>query len=93
MSNETLLFLSQRKSVGVGVLLTLLFGGFGVFYASVVGGAILSALQVLFFVIALLTLGLGGILFIPLWIVALIVTCVAIEGHNKRLAAALRPQA
>jgi hypothetical protein len=87
MDRDAVILLTQRKSLGVGLLLTLFFGGFGVFYASVLGGVLLSAIQVLFFVIALATFGFGVVLLLPLWFVAVIWTCVAINGHNARLMA------
>lgn len=69
----------QTKSTGTAVLLTVLFGPLGLFYASVAGGAILTALTVL-------TLGLGILI---TWPVAIVWSIVAVSNHNQRLMAVM----
>ena len=75
----------QSKNLLLGLLLTLLFGGFGVFYASIIGGIICSILQLISLAIVFLTLGVGVVIALPLQVIFLIVTEVCINRHNKRL--------
>lgn len=69
-----------EKSTGVAVLLTILFGPLGLFYASVAGGAILTAATVL-------TLGLG---IIVTWPAAIVWSIVAVNSHNERVLSVMR---
>lgn len=75
----------QSKSMGLGIVLTLLFGGFGMFYVSILSGIICSIIELVLLFISFLTFGLGVILIVPFHIVLLIYTVVAINIHNKKL--------
>lgn len=80
----------QQKSIGFGLLLTLLFGGFGVFYFSTLGGIVCSIIEVVaVLTLVLFTLGLGLPLLFFLHLVFVLYTAVAINSHNKRLLRAL----
>jgi hypothetical protein len=77
--------LTQSKSVGLAVVLTIIFGGFGLLYASIGGGILMLILEILAWVVTILTLGLGAPLLIILHIVSLIWAIVSTNSHNKRL--------
>ena len=63
----------QGKSLGLGMLLALIFGGVGVFYFSVLGGLIGTLIEGLVWLLSILTGGLlffwslSGISSAPLW--------------------------
>lgn len=71
--------LMNKKSTGVALLLTFLFGPLGLFYASVVGGVVMLLLGG---ALMLFTLGFGGLL---VWPVCMIWAAVATSNYNKRL--------
>lgn len=80
----------QQKSMGVGLILTLLFGGFGVFYFSTVGGIVCSIIEIVAAIILVfLTFGFGLPLLFLLHLVFVLYTAVTINSHNKRLLRAL----
>lgn len=65
----------QAKSMGVAVALTILFGPFGLFYVSILGGIILSAVTVLsVFVLGIVT-----------WPAAIIWAVIGVNKHNAAL--------
>jgi hypothetical protein len=70
---------APTKSVGAAVALTLFFGPFGMFYATV-GGAVV--MLILYVVIGILTLGFG-LLF--LWPITVIWAAMAVQSHNQGL--------
>lgn len=72
--------LQAVKSTGTAVVLTILFGPLGLFYASIVGGLILTAITVV-------TLGLGIFL---TWPLSIIWAIVAVNNHNQALMTAMR---
>ena len=75
----------QAKSMGLAVALALFFGGLGLLYATITGGIIMLILQLCAFVIAIFTLGFGGILFIPIHIISVIWAMVAVKKYNEKL--------
>lgn len=96
------LVMPAEKSVGVTILLTILFGVFGLFYATVPGALILLGITLgatllaclLIGVLSVITLGVGAALFtfVPLigiaaWITSIIWGCLAASRHNERLRA------
>jgi len=85
MDRETAVILTQSKSAGVSVLLTLVFGGLGLFYISTMAGLVMTVIEVILVGIAILTLGLGGLLLIPFHIICLIWSIVGVRRHNERL--------
>lgn len=65
----------QAKSMGVAVVLTVLFGPFGLFYVSILGGIILSAITLLsVFMLGILT-----------WPAAIIWAVIGVNQHNAAL--------
>ncbi len=87
MDRDTAVILTQTKSIAVSVLLTLLFGGFGLFYVSVLAGVIMSVVEIIAWVITILTFGLGIVLLIPCHIICLIWAIVGVQKHNEKLIA------
>ena len=74
-----------RKSLFLGLMLTLLFGGFGVFYATFPGGVMCTLMELTLFGLSVLF---GEKIYPALAFARLIyfmVTFAAISGHNKDL--------
>ncbi len=78
---------AQPKSMGLAVLLTLIFGSLGMFYSTIVGGIVMTIVTVICLIITFLTLGLGGALFFIVWPIQLIWTVVAVNKYNNELIA------
>lgn len=68
-----------RKSVGLAILLALLFGPLGMLYATVWGGLIMFAVTLL---VGALTLGFG---FLLTWPVCVLWAALAAHNYNQRL--------
>jgi hypothetical protein len=85
MDKQAAIIMTQSKSTGIAVLLALLFGGFGVFYASIPGGIVMSLVELITLAIAIVTLGFGVVLFPIVHMISLIWCIVSVSGHNKRL--------
>ena len=79
----------MSKNVGLGVFLTLFFGGLGLLYANVLWGVIGVIVEIVLIIVAVFTLGLGLLLLIPWHIITVIVAMNSIKNHNKRLLATL----
>lgn len=73
--------IAEQKSLGVALLLTILFGPLGLLYATPMGGLLLLCIT---FVVGVLTLGFG--LFLG-WIAAIVWSVVAVGQHNERMMA------
>ncbi len=78
-SNVTVV--TTTKSMGIGILLTVLFGPLGMLYATIPGALIMIVISA---VVGFLTLGIG---LIVTWPICLIWTAVAINKYNKNLTA------
>ena len=85
MDKDSARILTQSKNMGLGVVLTLFFGGFGVFYASIIGGILMTLAELLS--LALCFVVIGFFMLPVVHIVSLIWTIVAIDSHNKKLLA------
>ncbi len=73
------------KSMGVGVILTILFGGLGMFYLSIFWGIVGLLVEGALILITFLSFGLFGFS-LPVWhVVCVIITVVYINGHNRSL--------
>lgn len=75
----------ESKSMGLGVVLTIIFGGLGMFYLSIGWGLIGLFLEGLCWLLAILTAGL--LFFVPaIWrVVCVIITVISINNTNRRL--------
>ena len=85
MDRATAIILTQSKSLGIGLLLTFFFGGFGVFYVSTVGGIVASIIQGIGIILTIITFGVGALLLFPFHLICIIWVAVAVKKHNERL--------
>lgn len=85
MDRATAAVMVQAKSVGLAFVLTLFFGGLGLFYASITGGIVISIIEVLALIVAFVTLGIGGVLLPVIHVVAIIWAIFATQQHNTKL--------
>jgi hypothetical protein len=69
------------KSIGISIILTVLFGPLGIFYSSIVGGAVMLVISVL---VGIFTLGFG--LFVT-WPICVFWGAIAAKNYNDRLLA------
>jgi hypothetical protein len=78
-ANTTVVVLAPRKSVGLAFLLTFFFGPLGMLYSTVSGALVMLAVMIIGgFFVAIVTFGLGLLLFWPLaWAASIIWGCVA----------------
>jgi hypothetical protein len=76
------------KSVGVAVVLSFLFGPFGMFYSTVTGALVILAIDFVLIFISVATLGIGGVLYFLTWIGGIIWAAMAASKHNAMIAAA-----
>ncbi len=77
--NPQIIIVKNQKSMGVTIILTVLFGPFGMLYSTVTGGIIMLLVNV---VIAFITFGFG--LFLT-WPICIIWAVVATNNYNKNL--------
>ncbi|MFQ6083954.1 MAG: hypothetical protein ACE5WD_11455 [Candidatus Aminicenantia bacterium] len=71
--------MTPTKSMGVAILLTVLFGPLGMFYSTIWGAIIMIVVSA---VVGLLTLGFGLII---TWPICVIWAAVATSSYNKKL--------
>ncbi|EKV30132.1 hypothetical protein C882_4532 [Caenispirillum salinarum AK4] len=71
--------LSQKKSMGMALLLTLLFGPLGMIYATILGAIIMLVVTL---AVGTFTLGFGLLI---TWPVCLIWTAMSVAGRNKSI--------
>ena len=69
---------TQTKSVGISILLTVLFGPLGMLYSTVPGALIMLVISV---IVALVTAGIGVVI---TWPICIIWGAVAVNSYNKR---------
>ena len=81
---------TSTKSMGLAILLTVLFGPVGMFYSTIPGALVMMGVSLVIGLIGLLTLGLGLLLLIPMWPISIIWTAVATNNYNKKLLAGQR---
>lgn len=72
---------TSTKSVGIAILLTVLFGPLGMLYSTVVGGLIMLVVTPIF---AFITLGFGLLL---TWPICIVWAALAVSSHNSKLLA------
>lgn len=76
---------TQSKSVMLGLILAFCFGSIGLCYTSCLLGLIGFVLEVIVWLIALFTFGLGWILIIPWHLFSMVMVVILITSHNDRL--------
>ncbi|MFD6198318.1 hypothetical protein ACFWE3_16625 [Mycobacteriaceae bacterium NPDC060252] len=74
-----------RKSSGVAILLSFLFGPLGMLYSTVSGGLIMLGVNFMIFILGFLSAGLAWILWFFTWIGGMIWAYTAAEEHNRRI--------
>ena len=72
---------TPTKSVGIAILLTVLFGSLGMFYSTVWGGIIMTILSI---IVGVVTVGLGLLI---TWPISIIWGAMAASSYNKILLA------
>ncbi|MCC8108068.1 MAG: hypothetical protein LIQ30_03270 [Planctomycetes bacterium] len=73
------------KNGWLAALFTILFGGFGLFYVSFLGGIVASLIELVLLLISFITGGLASFLLVPWHIFCIIVAVVMVSSHNNRL--------
>jgi hypothetical protein len=76
---------TTTKSMGISILLTILFGPLGMFYSTIVGAIVMLVLSA---IVGILTVGLG---LIVTWPICVIWAAIATSNYNKNLLANQRP--
>jgi len=80
-NSKQIVVVKTEKSMGVTILLTILFGPLGMFYSTVTGAIVMLIINV---VVAIITLGFGLLI---TWPVCIIWAAVATNKYNKNLGA------
>ncbi len=78
-SERSQIILMPQKSMGVTILLTILFGPLGMFYSTIIGGIVMLILSI---IIGIVTLGFG---ILVTWPICIIWAAVATNNHNNKL--------
>lgn len=86
MDKETAKIMIQSKSVGLGIILAVIFGALGLLYASIKGGVIMMFVEIICILLSIATLGLGAIILMPACHIACAIWAnSAIKNHNAAL--------
>jgi hypothetical protein len=75
---------TPTKSMGISIILTVIFGPLGMFYSTIWGGIIMIVISA---VVGLITLGYGVIV---TWPICIIWAAIATSSYNKKLLAGQR---
>jgi hypothetical protein len=81
---------TSTKSVGIAILLTILFGPLGMLYSTVPGGLIMLAVNAVIFLLSVFTAGFGALLFFITWPVCVVWGAIAAKSYNAKLIAGQR---
>lgn len=81
MANEQpqMVVTTSTKSMGISIILTVLFGPLGMLYSTIWGGVIMAVISIIF---GIVTLGFG---FLLTWPICIIWAAVATSSYNKKL--------
>ena len=85
--SKQLLFLAQKKSIGIAFVLTFFFGPLGMFYSTVEGGIIMLIITTITVMITFFTFGFGLFLMFIVGLVCIIWGMIAASEHNEKLLA------
>lgn len=80
----TVVVVSETRSVGVAILLTVLFGPLGMLYSTVAGALVMIAVSI---VLAFFTLGFSILL---TWPISILWGALAASTHNQRVISGVR---
>ena len=75
----------QQKSAGISFALTFFFGGLGLFYTSPVMAIVATLIDIVLWIVTVITLGLGMLLLIPAKILWIILGITKVTKYNKDL--------
>lgn len=78
-SEPQVVIAAPTKSMGISIILTILFGPLGMLYSTIIGGIVMFVLMA---IIGFVTAGIG---LIVLWPICIIWAAVATNAHNKKL--------
>jgi len=81
---------APTKSVGISLMLTILFGPLGMLYSTVPGGLIMMAVNLFVVCIAVCTAGIGALLFLITWPICVVWGAMAASSYNRKLAEGTR---
>lgn len=70
---------TSTKSMGISIILTVLFGPLGMLYSTIWGGVIMAVISI---IVGIVTLGFGLLL---TWPICIIWAAVATSSYNKKL--------
>jgi hypothetical protein len=73
------------KSVGLAILLTVLFGPLGMLYSTIWGAVIMFIPSLVVLVVGFLTFGFGLLGLIVIWPISIVWAAVAVKSYNKKL--------
>jgi hypothetical protein len=73
----------QSKSMGLALILTILFGPLGLLYVSILWGIVMTLLAA---VLGFLTFGIAAG---AIWLISIVWAAIAVKRHNERLLASL----
>ena len=74
------------KSVGLGLILTLVLGPIGLFYATITGGVIMAIVDTIFAIAGFMTLGISLFITVPLVnLICMVWAYKAITSYNEKL--------
>src|SRR5262249_51238413 len=77
--------LAARKSLGLSIALTLLFGPLGLLYSTVDGGLIMLGVSFLVGVLSIFTCGLASVLFFVTYRACIVWGALAVNSYNQQL--------
>lgn len=80
---------TTTKSVGMAILLTVLFGPLGMLYSTIPGAVFMMAVHVVIF---LVTFGFGTFLFVFTWPMCVLWGALAASAYNRKLIARIQPK-
>jgi uncharacterized RDD family membrane protein YckC len=83
-AGNTIVVVNESKSVGIAILLTVLFGPLGMLYSTVPGALIMIAISI---VLGFFTLGFSLLL---TWPASIVWGAMAASAHNQRVLAGFR---
>ena len=79
---------TSTKSVGISIILTLIFGSIGMFYSTVKGALLMTLLTIVFaIVIAASNPAALLALFPAMWLISIIWGAMAVKSYNKEILA------
>jgi len=80
-NQNNIVVVKTEKSMGITILLTILFGPLGMFYSTITGAIVMMIVSVL---VAIVTLGFGLLI---TWPICIIWAAVATKNYNNNLGA------